>query len=61
MGETDAVQGEVDVIHNLWGMKEHNYVMRIMDTGGRLLADNACKETVRIWKENGEELVKKFK
>ena len=42
-------------------MKEHNYVMRMMVTGGRLLADETCKETVRRWKENGEDAVKKFK
>ena len=36
-------------------------MMRMMDTVGRLLADDTCKEIVRIWKENGEEVVKKFK
>ena len=25
------------------------------------MADDTCKETVRIWKENGEDVVKKFK
>ena len=62
MGETDAIQGTVDdVIYNLWGTKEPNYVMRMMATSGRLLADETCKDTVRRWKENGEEVVKKFK
>ena len=28
-------------------MKEPNYVMRMIATGGRLLADDTCKETVR--------------
>ena len=42
-------------------MKEPNYIMRIMATDGRLLADQTCKETVRIWKENGEYVLKKFK
>ena len=61
MGETDAIQGIVDdVIYNLWGMKEPNYLMR-MYTGGRLLEGDTCKETVRIWKENREDMVKKFK
>ena len=32
-----------------------------METGGRPLLDETCKETVRRWKENGEDLVKKFK
>ena len=35
--------------------------MRMMATGGRLLEDDTCKDTVRIWKENGEDVVKKFK
>ena len=49
--EIDFIQVTVyDVIYNLWGMKEPNYVMRMMATGGRLLADDTCKETVRIWK-----------
>ena len=62
VGETDYVQGTVnDVIYNLWGINKPNYFMRMMDTGGRLLADETCKETMKIWKENGEDAVKKFK
>ena len=62
MGETYAIHGTVDdVINNLWGMKEPTYVMRIMATGGCLLVDDTCKETLRRWKENGEDVVKKFK
>ena len=62
VGETYDIQGTVDDdIYNLLGMKEPNYVMRIMSTDGRLLANDTCKETARIWKENGEEMVKKFK
>ena len=45
----------------LWGMKDPNYVMRMMTTGGPLLAYDTCKETVIRWKENGEYMVKKFK
>ena len=62
-GETDAIQVTVDdAIYNLWEMKEPNYVMMMMmDTGGRLLVDDTCKETVRRWKGNGEDVVKKFK
>ena len=41
----------VDFFPDLWGMKDPHYVMRIMDTGGRLLADDTCKETVRRWNE----------
>ena len=51
VGETDAIQVTVDdVIYNLCVMKEPNYMMGMMDTGGHLLVDDTCKETVRIWK-----------
>ena len=54
VGETDAVQVTFgDVIYNLWEMKEPNYVMSMMATGGRLLTDDTCKETVRRWNLNG--------
>ena len=62
VGETDSIQITVDdVISNLWGMKEPNCSMRMMATGGRLFADDTRKETVRRWKENGEDVVKNFK
>ena len=62
VGEIDSIQGTVDdVIYNLWGMNEPNYVMITMSTGGRLLVYGTYKETVRRWKANGEDLVKKFK
>ena len=51
VGDIDYIQVTVGgVIYNLWGMKEPNYVMRMMATGGRLLVDETCKETVRRWK-----------
>ena len=41
VGETDDIQGTVDdVIYDLSGMKEHNYVMRMIATGARLLVDD---------------------
>ena len=44
VGETYAIQVTVDdVIYYLWGINEPNYVMRLMDTGVRLLADETCK------------------
>ena len=62
VGETDSIQVTVDdVIYNLWVVKDPNYVMSIMATGGRVLVDDTCKETVRRWNENGEYVVKKFK
>ena len=49
--ETDAIQGTVDGdIYNLWGTKDPIYLMRMIATGGRLLADDSCMETVRRWK-----------
>ena len=54
VGETYAIQGTVDdVTYNVWGMKYPNYIFRMMATGGRLLVDDTCKETVRRWNENG--------
>ena len=48
VGEIDPIQGTVgDVIYRLWGMKEPNYVVGMMATGGHLLADDTFKETVR--------------
>ena len=59
VGDTDAIQGSVDdIIYNLWGMKEPNYVMRMMATGGRLLADYTRKKTVRRREENAEYVAK---
>ena len=36
-------------------------MMRMMVTCGCLLADDTYKDTVRIWNENGKDVVKKFK
>ena len=50
VGETDAIQVTVDdVIYNLCGMKQPNYGMWVMATGGFLLLDDTCKEAVRRW------------
>ena len=51
MGYTDYIQIIFDdVIYNLWEMKDPNYVMSMMATGGHLLVDETCKDTDRIWK-----------
>ena len=42
-------------------MKELKYVIRMSNNGGLLLDYYTCKETVRRWTENGEDVVKKFK
>ena len=55
MCETDAIQVTVDdIIYNLWRIKDSYYVMSMMATRGRLLDDDTCRDTVIIWKENGE-------
>ena len=36
-------------------------MMIMIATGGRLFADDTYKDTVGIWKENIEDVVKKFK
>ena len=62
MGDTYDIKITVDgVIQNLWGMKAPNCVMKILATGRQILADETCKETVRRWKENGEDVVNNFK
>ena len=62
VGETDAIQGTFDdVIYDLLAIKDPNYVIRMMSTGGGVLADETCKETVIIWKENGEDVANNFK
>ena len=51
VGKTEDIQGIVDGdIYNVWSTKEPIYVTRMMATGGRLLEDDKCKESVRIWK-----------
>jgi hypothetical protein len=50
VGDVDAIEGVLDgVKYTLWGMKEPNYIMRMMATGGALLSDFSCKTTTRIY------------
>ena len=35
--------------------------MRMMATGDHLFVDDTCKGTIRRWKDNGEDVMKKFK
>jgi hypothetical protein len=41
-------------------MREPDYIMPMMATGGRLLTDETCKHTKRSWLENGVQRVKEF-
>ena len=44
VGDVDAIQGTKDGFsYTIWGMKEPNYVMCMMATGGALIADDTCK------------------
>jgi len=61
VGDVDAVSGTQDgVPYNLWGMKEPNYVMRMMVTGGPNSADDSCKTATRTWKRGNEEISTTF-
>ena len=50
VGDVDCIQGTcptANIPYYLWGMKEPDYVMKIMATGGALTADDTCKATFR--------------
>mmetsp|Transcript_5756 Transcript_5756/g.11762 ORF Transcript_5756/g.11762 Transcript_5756/m.11762 type:complete len:176 (+) Transcript_5756:290-817(+) len=52
VGDTDAIEGKMEGFnYNIWGMKEPNYVMRMMATGGALFTEG-CKSVARVW-DNG--------
>jgi len=60
--DNHAIAGTMDgVAYNLWGMKEPDYVMRKMATGGPLAAYDMCKEALRKWTESGIEVVRRFR
>jgi hypothetical protein len=61
VGDVDAVSGTQDGIpYNLWGIKEPNYVMRMMATGGPNSADESCKTTTCTWKRGNEKISTTF-
>ena len=53
VGDVDALEGTMQaedgaaVPYTLWGMKEPDYVMRMMATGGALMSDASCRKTTR--------------
>jgi hypothetical protein len=52
VGDVEAITGAMDgQEYFLWGMKEPDYVMRMMSAGGPLSANESCK--TRQWKEGG--------
>ncbi len=44
----------------LWNLKEPTYIMKMMATGGLLLANDTCAEQKRRWAEGGVERVEYF-
>lgn len=43
VGSVDAIKGFSEgVVYNLWTMKDPDYVMKMMATGGSLIMDDSC-------------------
>ncbi len=62
VGDNHAILGTMDdVVYNLWGMKEPDYVMRMMATGGPLAVYESCREALRKWTDGGIEVVRRFR
>jgi hypothetical protein len=62
VGDNHAIAGTMDgVAYNLWRMKEPDYVMRMMASGGLFAAYETSREAVRKWMEDGIEVVRRFK
>ncbi len=60
VGDTDVLSGKLSgVEYFIWGMKEPDYVMKIMGTGGSLVTEG-CKETRRKWTDGNESHSKTF-
>jgi len=54
VGDSLAITGKLDgEEYFLWGLKEPSYIMKMMATGGPLLANESCKEQKRRWVEGG--------
>ncbi len=54
VGDCHAIQGVMEgVTYNLWGMKEPDYVMRMMATSGPLSVQESCRMARRWWNEGG--------
>ena len=52
-----AIQGEMEgTTYNLWGMKEPDYVMWMMATGGLLDANESCRMASHHWNNGGVEV-----
>ncbi len=59
--DSKAISGTLDSEeYFLWGLKEPNYVMKMMAMGGPLLANESCGEQKRRWMEGGVEVAQRF-
>jgi hypothetical protein len=54
VGDCHAIQGVMEwTTYNLWGMKEPDYVMQMMATGGLLDANKSCRMASPRWNDGG--------
>ena len=54
VGDTLVITGKLDgKEYFLWNLKEPTYIMKMMATGGPLLANDSCGEQKRRWTEGG--------
>ena len=62
VGDVDAITGKQDdVPYFIWGMKEPDYVMRMMATGGPQGETDKCQETKRRCTEGDWDVERKFR
>ncbi len=60
VGDTDAITDALDGIrYHLWGMKEPDFIMKMMATGGGLYTEG-CKEATGTWDNGGIQMRKTF-
>jgi hypothetical protein len=56
VGDSLAITGKLDgEEYFFWALKEPSYIMKMMATGGPLLANDSCKKQKRKWIEGGVE------
>ena len=61
VGDCHTIQGVLEgTTYNLWGMKEPDYVMRMIATVGQLAALDSCKMARRRWRDRRVDASHKF-
>ena len=61
VGETDSLYGELEGVHyDIFGMKEPDYIMKIMSTYGGLNVNDGQRESMRKYFKDGTEVEKRF-